>query len=156
MGRGLSLKPFVFSPVTNLSGGLGVEPLTSEPRCLQVLTLPPEQSHVFNTTESEKFGAKTQTLYSRSKSLPLGAAHGERFCWSTSALWIQPDLLPVSQNKADISFLHMKRWIFSGYENPFVGLSCSPGKDWLSPPGMCQPVSKARQEPVPCCPVPVP
>lgn len=79
-----------------------------------MLTLPPKQSDVFNTTESEKFGAKTQTLYSRAKSLPLGAAHGERFCWSsaTSALRIQLDLLHVYQNKADISFLHMKYGYF--------------------------------------------
>lgn len=73
-----------------------------------MLTLLPKQWDIFSMTESEKFGPKTQIPCSRTKSLPLGAAHGERFCWSSATCgpWIQLDLLHISQNKADISFLH--------------------------------------------------
>lgn len=109
-----------------------------------MLTLLPKQWDIFSMTESEKFGPKTQIPCSRTKSLPLGAAHGERFCWSSATCgpWIQLDLLHISQNKADISFLHI------------TDFSCSPGKDWLSPQGICQPVSKGRQEAAPCSPAP--
>lgn len=135
-GQGSAEPLHAFPSVTELSGGLGSRLLTSEPRCLQVQTVLPKQSDVFNTTESERFAPKTQTPLLQIKPLPLGAARGERFCWSsaTSGVWIQLDLLRISQNKAGISFL------------PTVDLSCSPGKDWLSPPGMCQCPKEGRSQ----------